>query len=361
MKLLNSMLSLFHNRRRPTRRADRNVRLHLENLEDRLVPSTITVNSYLDPAPSTVLPAGTVTLRSAVNQANLDASHGTSDTILFNLPKPLPAFPTITLEQGPLELKPGTGTVTIIGAGADGDTISGNNKYEVFKVDAGAKVALNHLEIGYGHTALYGGGIYNDGSLTLTQVFLGYDSAAFGGGLFNDVSGNLTATADVAEADVCTFAFNSATASGGGIYNDGRMSLVGSMISENSAGWGGGLFNALGSYGVTLSNCNLFGNSATYDGGAIVNCTAMTIESNCVFSGNRTNGDGGAIANEGTLTVSNCSFVSNTASYGSAFYNFPGGVLTVSASSGVGNSSTYGPADIDNLGTEDLLGSNPGL
>ena len=60
-------------RPQPYRRA----RLGVEPLEDRCVPATFTVNSTADTAAP---PAGTVTLRSAITQAEADA---TPDTINF--------------------------------------------------------------------------------------------------------------------------------------------------------------------------------------------------------------------------------------------------------------------------------------
>jgi hypothetical protein len=83
-------------------------RPNLEALEERVVLSTLTVNSLGDSAnPAT----GIVTLRSAVNQANIAAAAGSSDTITFNTVAM--GGNTITLQNGALELKAGSGTTTI--------------------------------------------------------------------------------------------------------------------------------------------------------------------------------------------------------------------------------------------------------
>jgi LPXTG-site transpeptidase (sortase) family protein len=86
--------------------------------------------------------------------------------------------------------------------------------------------------------------------------------------------------------------------SGGGIYNDGTLTIINSTISNNKA--------------------------EDSSGGGIQNNGTLTII-NCTFSGNFTSGDfayGGAIYNDGTMTVLNSTFYGNyTKSTGSAIYN----------------------------------------
>jgi hypothetical protein len=79
------------------KRATRRVVLTLEGLERRDLLSTamLTVTSSLDPA---LLTPGT--LRYAVEKANVDATQGISDTILFNTTQM--GTSTISLQQGQL-------------------------------------------------------------------------------------------------------------------------------------------------------------------------------------------------------------------------------------------------------------------
>jgi hypothetical protein len=327
---------------RPTPPRKNRARLSIEHLEDRLVPASLVVNSSLDflNTPGT--------LRSAVNQANFDAARGISDTITFNTAAM--GTNTITLKQGLLELRAGKGTVTMDGGGKI--AISGNNKYEVLKVDYGAKAVLTGLVIENGH-AVDGGGIYNDGSLTLANTTLKNNTASFGGGLLNDSSGNLAVSH-------CVFDHDSAT-SGGGLYNaNGRMQVTNSTFNGNVAGWGGAILNS-SFYALTLSGCNFNDNFAEYQGGAIVTEFGSLTVSSCRFSYDYTQNIGGAVCNFGTLTVSNSSFFANTATHGCALYNGKGGFLTVSNSSFVPYNASYAPFNIYNLGTEHLLGHNPGL
>jgi hypothetical protein len=249
-------------------------RLAVEHLEDRLVPAQLTVTSALDPA---ALTAGT--LRCAVNQANTDAAHGVSDTIVFDKSKM--GSNTITLQQGFLELTSGSGTTSINGNSQI--TLNGSHN-RILKVDGGALVNLNGLTIQHGdfwgnggginnagtltvsHATIAnngsffterGGGIYNTGTLTLTNVTVGGNFAHYGAGIFNEEHGAMT----VSNAIVRN---NSAFDYGGGIENYGAMTLSGDAVTGNSAIFGGGI---LTDGQATVSNTTICGNSATYGGG----------------------------------------------------------------------------------------------
>src|SRR6516162_4900674 len=97
----------------------------LETLEDRWVPSTLTVTNTLD--------SGAGSLRAAVAIAN---AAKTSDTIVF---APSLNGQTITLTSGELLI---TSDVTIAGPGADKLTISGNHASRVFELNNKAKTHL---------------------------------------------------------------------------------------------------------------------------------------------------------------------------------------------------------------------------
>jgi hypothetical protein len=62
-------------------------------------------------------------------------------------------------------------------------TISGGNSVGVFFVNAGVKFTVQNLTIANGHSASYGGGIYNSGGpLTVTNSTFSGNSAAPGSG-----------------------------------------------------------------------------------------------------------------------------------------------------------------------------------
>ena len=61
-----------------------------------------------------------------------------------------------------------------------------------------------------GNTAVNGGGVFNTGTVVVTDSTIAGNSATNGGGLYNEGTATLTA---------CTISGNSATDSGGGLYN----------------------------------------------------------------------------------------------------------------------------------------------
>jgi predicted outer membrane repeat protein len=207
-------------------------RPYLEPLEDRWNPSSFTVNDPLDLGQlnsGTNDPTdlnGTVSLRSAIAAANVDASNGNSDSITFAASL---NGSTLTLIQGQLELEGNGGTITIDGGGQI--TVSGNKASGVFLIDYGANAFLGGLTVEGGNSEV-GGGIYNSGVLTVNSS---------------------------------TFSGNTATYPGGGIYNSGTLTVSGTTLTGNTAGAGGGIDNDGGT--LTVSDCTLSGNSAQTGGG----------------------------------------------------------------------------------------------
>ena len=121
----------------------------LEALEDRWVPSTLTVTSAAN--------SGAGSLRAEINAAH------NGDTIVF---APNLDGQTITLTKGELLLNK---NLTIAGPSDQGVTISGNNNSRVFEVAAGTQVNLSGLTINNGLAkAGDGGGILVDAGAVLT-------------------------------------------------------------------------------------------------------------------------------------------------------------------------------------------------
>jgi hypothetical protein len=271
----------------------RAVRTTLESLEDRCVPSTLSVTNNLD--------NGSVgSLRYEIAQAKK------GDTIVF-----APSLDGQAIKlTGELYLNK---SLTVAGPGAGELTVSGGGYTRVFEVASKTKVALSGLTISNGFSHENGGGIYID----------------YGGTL--SVSG-------------CTLSGNTAGDSGGGIYNAGTATVSGSTLSGNTAateggfGDGGGIYNAYAAT-LTLSNCILANNKALAldmggdAGGGIYNAGTLTV-SGCTLSGNVAAGSGGGIYNAGTAMVSGSTLSSNTAGVsGGGIYNaYVAGVLTVSNS-----------------------------
>src|SRR5271167_1574943 len=108
--------------------------------------ATITVTNTNDSGPGS--------LRAAI------ASAANGDAINFNV-----AYPATIVLSTPLTLGP---SVTITGPGASSLAISGADSVAVLIVNAGATVAISGVTIEHG-SSLLGGGIFNDGTLTLTN------------------------------------------------------------------------------------------------------------------------------------------------------------------------------------------------
>lgn len=85
----------------------------------------------------------------------------------------------------------------------------------------------------------------------------------------------------------------------------------------NEGGNGGAVY--VGSGAVTFSSCRFDDNCADY-GGGIFNNGTLTLE-NCILEGNWAEETGGSIYNAGTLTVKNTELKGNTARMGGGLYN----------------------------------------
>jgi len=145
-------------------------------------PQTFTVTNIND--------SGDGSLRQAILNANADSSNNPSavDVINFNLGT---GAQTITLTSATLNIT--ANNLTITGTGANMLTISGNNKLEDFNIATGANVTRSDLTITNGYSQNYGGGINNDGTLSLSNDTISNSTAVYGGGgIFND--GTLTIT-----------------------------------------------------------------------------------------------------------------------------------------------------------------------
>ena len=197
-----------------------------------------------------------------------------------------------------------SGTVTV-----DGDN-SASNTGSTVRVMPGIVARIDGVTItgGYANSSTqWGGGISNDGSLTLSNSV---------------VTGN-----------------NGSRGEGGGVFNDGTMSVVDSTLSNNTSLFAGAAANYPPGV-LKLSDTTVSSNSATWNGGGIDNVEAQLTVVSSTFSGNTagvagvTDGLGGALDNyKGTATVSNTTIEHNNASYdGGGIFNWnttPAGVVNL--------------------------------
>ena len=144
-----------------------------------------------------------------------------------------------------------TATLTV----PDNTTINGNalitldgqfGLASILRVDRGTTVALQNLNIDGGGgecftCEVFGGGLLNEGTVTVDGCTFSRNIASSGGGIFNH--GTLAVRKS-------TFSGNDAL-SGGGIFNEGTLTVKDSPITRNTAGTdGGGIYTALDGGGI---------------------------------------------------------------------------------------------------------------
>jgi uncharacterized repeat protein (TIGR03803 family) len=268
-KLLNHVpVPSEKNRRRLSNRLEKaRTRLGIEVLEDRLVPSSFVVTNTND--------SGSGSLRDAINNA-------ASTSITFD---PGLAGQTITLTSGQLVVNH---NLTITGLGANQLAISGNHASRVFDIASGSTVQISGLTIENGY-ALGGSPTFANGQETPNGG---------GGGILND--GTLTVTDCTMSGNVAQGANGGSGASGGGygggITNAGTLTVVGSTLSGNTAlGGAGAASNSGGGFNKTFGGGGGGGGGAF--GGAIVNLSNSSLQLiDSTISGNAATGGAGGAA-----------------------------------------------------------------
>ncbi len=301
--------------------------LGLETLEGRILlsgnPTIYTVNSVGNSAAG----SGTSgTLPYVIGQADADANPAGSliefDPTVFSAPQ------TITL-AGTLELTEAAGPEVINGPSANLTTISGNNAVQVFNVASGVTASITGLTISGGSVGGVnggsGGGIYNSGTLTLTNSTIAGNSASdrgflggscSGGGIDN--SGTLTLTNSTIAGNSVSGGYLVGSGDGGGISNSGTLSITDSTFSGNSASGGGGILSG------TCCGSGDSGNGGGISNSGTLSVTDSSFSGNSASGGGSTGGgaflggagNGGGIINFGTLAISDSSFSGNSASGG---------------------------------------------
>ena len=250
-------------------------------------------------------------------------------------------------------------------------TISGDTDHNgvgnvrVFTVNQDVNVTLINLTIANGRNT-FGGGIYNHGTLTVTNSTFSDNVAVYDGAgiynthtltLVNSVFSNNSAfqsgggiysssTTAVMTVTNSVFSGNFAVDEGGAIRSGGTLTVTNSTFSDNSAQSGGGIEH-LGN--LTVADSTFLNNSASF-GGGIANDGALTTGNitNTTFSNNSAI-DGGGITNSGVLTVTNSTFSNNSASaFGGGIHNYTYFSLTIVNSTFSNNSATKSGAGIYN-------------
>jgi hypothetical protein len=186
-------------------------------------------------------------------------------------------------------------SIHVVGDGQHSTTIKGGSS--VVTIAKGATVTISRVTISGGRAFIHGGGIDNDGMLTLST---------------STVRDNL--------AGIDIFA-----GEGGGIYNDrGQLKLTNSTVEHNTATLGGGIHNFGGSVLIRRSRIAhnfgspVGGGQPAGDGGGLYNAGTLVAFKTALVENTATggldSGFGGGIWNEGTATFIDSHVSENTAS-----------------------------------------------
>ncbi len=206
----------------------------------------------------------------------------------------------------------------------------------IFRVAKSGLLVLNALTVRDGDAGdSSGGGIRNDGTLTLADSSVNANTAAReGGGIDNSGNGTLTLTdsevtnntyvrqgggirndhSGVADLTNNTISGIAAESDGGGISNKGTLTLADSSVSANTSARNGGGINNSGSGTLSLTGSQVSNNTSARRGGGIRNDRSGVADlTNSTISGNAADTDDGGIRNKGTLTLANSTVSQNKA------------------------------------------------
>lgn len=168
---------------------------------------------------------------------------------------------TILLTSGQLTL---TNTVTIDASSLPGGIqINGNASGRIFEVASGITVVLDSLTITNGkvnglNPGGSGGGVFNNGNLSVNRCTLvGNQANAYGGGIENNWSGSLTVNQSTLTANSCAASGGAAIDMSGGVVR-----IIQSTVTGNSASSQNGTGGIYSTGGFTLSNSIVAGNIA---------------------------------------------------------------------------------------------------
>jgi hypothetical protein len=231
--------------------------------------------------------------------------------------------------------------ITLVGSWWNKPTLDAQGRGTVVRVLPGVTATLRGISIRGGNSS-FGGGVLNEGNLTLDHCLIANNSAATGGGIANYgtiqmlqsvVSNNVSSASGGGVLNQTTgtmLVTNSVLMSnisdtGGGVQNFGTFIIAESLVASNHAsgttGNGGGLWSGAGS--VVAVNSTFSGNSATASigssttglgGGVRVDGgSAQIVSSTIAFNGSNFRGGGVSVVSPGTLQSLNSIYAKNNA------------------------------------------------
>lgn len=200
-------------------------------------------------------------------------------------------------------------TVTLQGNGATITRSGMASPFSILTVDSGGTLNLSTVTISNGDAGGgYGGGIHNDGVLTVTSSVIRDNHANYSGG----IGGGTDSTTTIRLSAITG---NTADKNGGGVANDGRMTITQSTFTGNTAGQQGGGAANTNRLDVTSST---FRQNTASQGGGIANFVDKSgvpvtrLVLSVVTANQASPGPGGVYNNGGTVTLSLSAVVGNS-------------------------------------------------
>ncbi len=245
------------------------------------------------------------------------------------------------------------GNTTVTGGSFSSNKASGTSSQGGAIYNADGTVSVNNVSFQTNSATASGGAIYNSGRAELEDIQFSGNSAASGGAIVH--AG--TEETEILFVKKGTFTQNTATGQGGAIAIESGVASVqtgSSFVSNTATNQGGAVYIKDGEItisGSLLSKNETTATSGTVQGGAIANASGgkLNTKDGTKFSGNSTSGAGGAIYNAGMAHIENTQFVTNSAGTGGAIHNK--GTVTIknaATSQFAGNKATNGGSAIYN-------------
>lgn len=183
--------------------------------------------------------------------------------------------------------------VTLKGAGRDRTTIQGTNQAAVVRIATRANVAIQAVTITGGGgsqtrvDATGGGGILNEGGLTLTDSIVRENTVptGVGGGLYSNSSKILKIVDSV-------FSGNRATDGGGLFLRGGDVVIEDTTVSSNRSTRNGGGILHQGSETLRLEQCVIRDNQADFFVGGVSSSSELEVVDSTVSGNSAPNGGG---------------------------------------------------------------------
>src|ERR1051326_978444 len=241
-------------------------------------------------------------------------------------------------------------------------TAAGTNNFTLFLVQNGATLTMNGITLMGGHTTNSGGALYieSEAEADLTECILA-GNTALGTNGFNGTNG----TSSTGTGGNGTAGRNGSAVYGGAIYNAGTLNLDTCKFFTNSAtGGNGGDGGAGGSGGYQGGNGASGGSGAAAFGGAIYDIGSLTVIDS-TFDGNTVqggNGGAGGTAGSGPFAGLQGAGGAGAAASGAGIYAASGDPdiqrCTFSNNSGKGGNSAAGGTPSKGNGSNGAKGGN---